>query len=64
MQSGVQILDSADLLPVMSSKLREVTDVLQIRESAAFVLLRSHRWNKERYVVFSHFCFLLAMNGF
>mmetsp|Transcript_3472 Transcript_3472/g.4718 ORF Transcript_3472/g.4718 Transcript_3472/m.4718 type:complete len:606 (+) Transcript_3472:667-2484(+) len=46
--NGIQILDSADLLPVMYNNLKEVTDVLQIPTSAAFILLRNQRWNKER----------------
>mmetsp|Transcript_16792 Transcript_16792/g.26193 ORF Transcript_16792/g.26193 Transcript_16792/m.26193 type:complete len:577 (+) Transcript_16792:125-1855(+) len=46
--NAVQVMDSSELKPVMVQKLREVTDVLQIPEAAAFVLLREHRWNKER----------------
>eukprot|EP00591_Stephanopyxis_turris_P002873 CAMPEP_0195523328 /NCGR_PEP_ID=MMETSP0794_2-20130614/22352_1 /TAXON_ID=515487 /ORGANISM="Stephanopyxis turris, Strain CCMP 815" /LENGTH=566 /DNA_ID=CAMNT_0040653301 /DNA_START=138 /DNA_END=1838 /DNA_ORIENTATION=+ len=44
----VRMLDSSELLPVMKRRLREVTEVLSIPESVAAVLMREHRWAKER----------------
>lgn len=42
------MLDSSELLPVMKRRLREVTEVLSIPESAASVLMREYKWVKER----------------
>lgn len=42
------MLESADLMPVMKRRLREVTEVLSIPESAAAILMREYKWAKER----------------
>lgn len=45
---GIRMLESAELMPVMKRRIREVTEVLSIPESAAGVLMREHKWAKER----------------
>jgi len=42
------MLESSELTPVMKRRIREVTEVLSIPESAAAVLMREHKWAKER----------------
>jgi ariadne-1 len=44
----IRMLCSSEILPVMKHRLREVTEVLSIPASAAAVLLREHKWAKER----------------
>lgn len=53
-RDGVRMLESSDLFPLMKRRLQEVTEVLSIPESAAAVLLREHKWAKER--LFEAFC--------
>jgi len=45
---SIKILDSTELLPVMKKRLREVTEVLSIPASAAAIIMREHKWMKER----------------
>ena len=42
------MLDATSLRPIMLRRLREVTEVLSVPESAAAVLMREHGWVKER----------------
>ena len=42
------MLDSAELVPYMKKKIADVTSVLEIPSSAATILLREHKWVKER----------------
>lgn len=44
----VRLLEPSDLFPVMQRRVKEVTEVLNIPESASAVLMREHKWNKER----------------
>eukprot|EP00567_Pseudictyota_dubia_P001932 CAMPEP_0197466988 /NCGR_PEP_ID=MMETSP1175-20131217/65337_1 /TAXON_ID=1003142 /ORGANISM="Triceratium dubium, Strain CCMP147" /LENGTH=609 /DNA_ID=CAMNT_0043003047 /DNA_START=1 /DNA_END=1830 /DNA_ORIENTATION=+ len=46
--SSIRMVDSSDLVPIMKRRLREVTEVLDIPASAAAVLMREHKWAKER----------------
>lgn len=46
--SGIRMLDSSDLVPIMKHKIVEVTSVLEVPTSAASILLREHKWVKER----------------
>ena len=44
---GIQILEISDLKLEMKKRIREVTEILSIPESAAAVLMRGHKWDKE-----------------
>jgi len=46
--AAVRILAATDILPIMEKRLRDVTEVLGIPKSAALILLREHKWAKER----------------
>lgn len=46
--SAIHMKDSKDLIPMMKSRVEEITDVLNIPPSAAGPLLRNHKWIKER----------------
>jgi len=44
----VRLMDASELVPIMRNRLKDVTEVLDIPSSAAAVLMREHRWAKER----------------
>jgi len=46
--TGIRMLDSNDLVPIMKHKIADVTSVLEVPTSAAAILLREHKWVKER----------------
>eukprot|EP00549_Striatella_unipunctata_P025961 CAMPEP_0118724564 /NCGR_PEP_ID=MMETSP0800-20121206/32647_1 /TAXON_ID=210618 ORGANISM="Striatella unipunctata, Strain CCMP2910" /NCGR_SAMPLE_ID=MMETSP0800 /ASSEMBLY_ACC=CAM_ASM_000638 /LENGTH=511 /DNA_ID=CAMNT_0006633151 /DNA_START=113 /DNA_END=1648 /DNA_ORIENTATION=- len=46
----IRMLDSSELLVVMKRRIKDVTEVLGVPQSAAAVLLRNYQWNKERLV--------------
>lgn len=42
------MLAADELTPIMNAQLREVVDVLDVPKSAASILMREHKWAKER----------------
>lgn len=46
--SGIRMLPASELKPVMKGHIREVTEVLSIPSDAAAILMREHKWAKER----------------
>ncbi|VEU38482.1 unnamed protein product [Pseudo-nitzschia multistriata] len=46
--NGIRISPADDLRPEMKRRLKEVTEILDIPEAAASVLLREHKWSKEQ----------------
>jgi len=45
---GIRMLPADDLAPVMKKHVREVVEVLGVPSGAAAVLMREHKWAKER----------------
>ncbi|KAL7553867.1 hypothetical protein ACHAWF_017206 [Thalassiosira exigua] len=45
---GIRMLPAGDLVPVMNEQVREVVEVLGVPSCAAAVLMREHKWAKER----------------
>ena len=46
--SAIRMMGAADILPIMKKRLRDVTEVLDVPVSAAAILMREHKWAKER----------------
>jgi len=46
--SGIRMLPADELKPIMASQIQEATEVLGVPPSAAAVLMREHKWAKER----------------
>mmetsp|Transcript_5513 Transcript_5513/g.12036 ORF Transcript_5513/g.12036 Transcript_5513/m.12036 type:complete len:480 (+) Transcript_5513:375-1814(+) len=47
-ESGIRMLAANELKPIMNAQIREVTEVLGISAGAAQILMREHKWAKER----------------
>lgn len=47
-ESGIRMLPAEDLKPIMDENVQEVVEVLGAPPSAAAVLMREHKWAKER----------------
>jgi ariadne-1 len=46
--AAVRIMAAANIAPIMEKRVSDVTEVLGIPRSAALILLREHKWAKER----------------
>mmetsp|Transcript_29292 Transcript_29292/g.79286 ORF Transcript_29292/g.79286 Transcript_29292/m.79286 type:complete len:514 (+) Transcript_29292:367-1908(+) len=47
-QKGIRMGPAEDIVPEMKRRLKDVTEILDIPESAAAVLLREHKWSKDQ----------------
>lgn len=46
--SGVHMMDSKDIIPMVKERINEVSEILNVPPSAACPLLRNAKWTKER----------------
>ena len=42
------MMNCKEIIPMMQERISEITEVLNVPPSAAFPLLRNHKWTKER----------------
>jgi len=47
-ESGIRLLPANELKPIMKKHVREAVEVLGVPPSAAAILMREHKWAKER----------------
>lgn len=46
--NGIHMMNCTEIIPMMQERISEITEVLNVPPSAAFPLLRNHKWTKER----------------